>query len=120
MIKRLITLCSAFALAATQVQSAAAACTADQKEGVLAKCIPKDATFFQYVSIVLRDNTPYIVAAAVVIVVFSGVQYAAAMGTTGEQSKAKERIIGVVIGIIFFTLIRFILTLLSPTIQVAP
>jgi len=83
--------------------------------GVLISCI-KDTpspTFFDYLSAVLDQNSGYIVAAAVIIVVASGIQYMTAFGSSGEQTKAKQRIISVITGIIFFTLIRFAVSLFA-------
>jgi hypothetical protein len=84
------------------------------KPGVLVKCIPDNAGFFTYIDLVLTQNRSYIIAGAVIIVVFSGLQYILALGNAAEQTKAKQRITGIVIGVIFFTLIRFILSLLAP------
>jgi hypothetical protein len=90
------------------------ACASGERKGVLVGCIIENATFLQYINQVLRENTGFIIAAAVILVVASGVQYMIALGSSGEQTKAKQRITSIVLGIIFFTLLRFIISLLAP------
>jgi|GEM_PF-6880663 len=80
---------------------------------LLAGCLDPNATALQYIDAALTQNTGYIITAVVIIIVASGVQYMMALGSTGEQGKAKQRIVSVIIGIIFFTLIRFALSLLA-------
>ena len=103
-----------------EVAHAAATCNtaAGEKPGVLVDCTNPNDTFFQYLSKVLTQNNGYVIAIAVIIVVFSGVQYMLAFGNTSNQGKAKERIISVVIGIIFYTLIRFFLVILADGLSV--
>jgi len=88
-------------------------CSVPTRPGVLVGTVCPTDNFFQYIAKVLNENNGYIIAIAVIIVVFSGVQYMLAMGNTSNQGKAKERIVGVVIGIIFLTLVRFLLTILA-------
>lgn len=91
----------------------------DCEPGVLVKCKPEDGTnFLVYVAAILRDNTILIITIASLLIVFSGVQYMLAMGNSSEQAKAKQRIIGIVGGIIFFTLVQFTLTLLANDLNV--
>lgn len=66
-----------------------------------------------YMATLLRDNTILILTVASLLIVVSGVQYILAMGNSGDQAKAKQRIVGIVVGIIFFTLIQFTLTLIA-------
>ncbi len=86
-------------------------------KGVLVDCIPPNVSFFEYIGLVMKENTALLIAAAVILVVFSGVQYMLALGSTAGQGAAKQRIVGIVVGIIFFTLIRFILSILSPSLS---
>lgn len=81
--------------------------------GVLVKCVPPGG-FVAYANEVLAENSNYIYYAALVMVVFSGVQYMTS-GFSPEASKqAKNRIVGIVIsGLIFFILMENILRLLS-------
>lgn len=86
-------------------------------KGVLVDCIPPNTSFFGYLNLVMKNNTAILIAAAVILVVFSGVQYMLALGSTSGQTAAKQRIIGIVVGIIFFTLLRFTLSILSPSLN---
>lgn len=81
--------------------------------GVLVKCLPANSSFMAYMATLLRDNTILILTVASLLIVVSGVQYILAMGNSGDQAKAKQRIVGIVVGIIFFTLIQFTLTLIA-------
>lgn len=90
--------------------------TTDGKDGfsgVLVDCIPAGATFWTYLNLLLDQNGGLVIAAAVIYVVFSGVQYMLALGNTTNQVKAKTRIVSIVSGIILYTLIRFIIGLLA-------
>ncbi|HSI20189.1 MAG TPA: hypothetical protein VLA04_00560 [Verrucomicrobiae bacterium] len=66
-----------------------------------------------YISKILEENMPYVVLAAVILVVISGVQYMLAMGNSAGQGAAKTRIIGIISGIIFYFLIRYMIPLVS-------
>jgi len=88
-------------------------CPSGQSQTVLAGCVASNATFLQYVNAILNQNTAYIITVAVIIIVASGIQYMLALGSAGEQGKAKQRIVSVIVGIIFFTLIRFVLSLIG-------
>ena len=83
-------------------------------KGVLVDCVASGASFFYYIHRVIAQNTTLLIAAAIVLVVYSGVQYMLALGNSTGQGAAKQRIVGIIGGIIFFTLIRFVLSLLSP------
>jgi hypothetical protein len=86
-------------------------CLASTEGGVLISGQAKN--FSCYISLLLKQNMPYVILVAVVLVVISGVQYMLAMGNSSEQGKAKQRIVGTLIGIIFYTLISYILPLIS-------
>jgi hypothetical protein len=80
--------------------------------GVLVKCVPSGG-FISYANEVLAENGSYIYYAALVMVVFSGIQYMTS-GFSPEASKqAKGRIIGIISGLIFFILLGNILRLIS-------
>lgn len=92
----------------------------DEKRGVLTQYQVVESpdkkgtpVFTCYMRTFLKGNTTIIVTAAVALVVFSGAQYMLAMGNSTNQSKAKTRILGVVTGIIFLTLIQFILNIIG-------
>lgn len=104
---------SSFAHAATSTPDP---CTGGQP-GVLIKCIYPNTDFFGYASAFLDQYQTAIITAAAVLIVASGVQYMLAMGKSDQQAKAKQRIVGVLVGIIFFTLIHAIIVLLNPAAQ---
>jgi hypothetical protein len=66
-----------------------------------------------YLRVALRNNSALIVTVAVIIVVFSGIQYMLALGNSGNQAKAKQRIVAVITGVIFYTLITFFVTIIG-------
>lgn len=69
--------------------------------------------FDLYLGVLLTTLVPYILFVALIMIVFSGVQY---MGSalSGDATKAaKQRIGSVLIGVIFFFLIRLILNQIS-------
>ncbi|CAN5194498.1 hypothetical protein BH11PAT4_BH11PAT4_5950 [soil metagenome] len=72
-----------------------------------------DTSFNCYLRAFLSGNSALIVTVAVIIVVFSGIQYMLALGNSGTQAKAKQRIVSVVTGVVFLTLIRFFMGLLG-------
>lgn len=72
-----------------------------------------DKVFNCYLRVFLAGNSALIVTVAVIIVVFSGIQYMLALGNSGAQGKAKQRIVSVVTGVIFLTLIRFFLRIIG-------
>jgi hypothetical protein len=71
------------------------------------------SSFNCYLRAFLSGNSALIVTIAVIIVVFSGVQYMLALGNSGTQAKAKQRIVSVVTGVVFLTLIRFFIGLIG-------
>ena len=91
--------------------------TLHETAGVLIRCsIPNSVApnvFSCYVSSLLSQNMPYVLLIAVVLVVVSGVQYMMAMGAAAEQTKAKQRIVGLLSGVIFYVLIRYLVPLLA-------
>lgn len=83
--------------------------TATPYTGVLVKNVYPDSGFSGYVQAVLSENFPIIMLLALAMIVFSGVQYMAS-GFSPESSKqAKERIIGILAGLVFYLLISLIL-----------
>jgi hypothetical protein len=80
--------------------------------GVLIKGRIKDGEGFAcYVSVLLKDNMPYVLVIAILIIVASGIQYMFTGGAGAKQ--AKERIVGVLGGFIFYLLLRYILPLIA-------
>lgn len=88
-----------------------AACPDGVKPGVLTDCEPS-GTLAQYAKNVLEDNMGYIVLIAIVLIVFSGLHYMLSVGQAGEQTKAKQRITGILGGLAFYFIIEYIMKLL--------
>jgi hypothetical protein len=61
-----------------------------------------------YLVHLLADNMGYVMVIAIVLVVFSGIHYMTAMGQPAEQTKAKQRILGILGGVIFYFMITYI------------
>ena len=94
-------------LAMFQISSARA-------EGVLVdNPAATQGNFFKYVEMVLGQNSWVVLTGAAVLVVASGVQYMLAVGNASNQTKAKERVFGVMLGLVFYGGIILILRLLS-------
>jgi hypothetical protein len=70
--------------------------------------------FRTYLRIFLDQNFPLIILVAVVMVIVAGLQYMLSGFSAGEAGKAKQRIGGIIAGIVFYMLIRLILDLLQP------
>lgn len=70
-------------------------------------------TFPCYLELLLHDNIPYVLLAAIVLVIASGLQYMLAQGNPGEQGKAKQRIVGIIAGIVFYFLIQYLIPLVT-------
>ena len=79
--------------------------------GVLTKCAPS-GTLASYAGDILTDNMGYIILIAIVLIVFSGLHYMLAVGQAGEQTKAKQRVTGILGGLAFYFLIEYIMKLL--------
>ena len=78
-------------------------------QGVLVSGCTNNTTFPQYMDQIIRQISPLVLFVAVIAIAFSGVQYMFG-GVSPEQSKkAKQRIIGIVIGGIVFASVSFIL-----------
>lgn len=83
------------------------------KPGVLIGGQITSGGFPCYITVLLRNNMPYVILVAIILVVISGLQYMTAMGAPAEQGKAKTRILGVLAGVIFYFLIQYITPLLA-------
>lgn len=70
------------------------------------------STFSDYVDKFYATTVPIIITIAVLIIIYSGVQYISSGVTGGDNKAAKERISGVIWGLIFFVLIKYIAKLL--------
>lgn len=90
---------------------AANGCATNTPAGVLVA--HKQTTFGCYLNSILGDNMPYVILVAVVLVIASGIQYMIAQGVPGEQAKARTRILGILGGIVFYFLIRYLAPLIT-------
>lgn len=75
--------------------------------GVLVKgTVPNN--FEDYITAFYAATMPIIITIAVLMIIYSGVQYIAG-GVSPESGKAaKERITNIIIGLIFYTMLRYI------------
>lgn len=86
--------------------------------GVLVSHVPPEGSGLGcYLTYLLTDNMPYVILLAVVLVVLSGVQYMLAMGSSAEQGKAKTRILGILAGVIFYFLLRYLIPLIAGSVK---
>jgi len=106
-------------LATAAFVTSAGAALADIKEGncsprgVLTNC--PQTTFGDYIRAVLKDDMGYIVTAALLMIIYSGVEYMlSGIGSPDGQKKAKQRILGILSGVALLLLIDLILNQLAP------
>lgn len=66
-----------------------------------------------YLSYLLKENMPYVMFIALVLIVWSGIEYMLAGAGWAQQAKAKERITGIITGIICYFLITYFVSLLT-------
>ena len=79
--------------------------------GVLTQCAQPD--FAHYLDAILHDDMKYIILAAVIMIVFSGLQYMlAGAGSPDMQKKAKQRILGILSGVAMLMLVNLLASLL--------
>ena len=104
-------------LLTTQVASAATRTCEGATKGVLIECVTaaENGNIMAYLYQVLRQNSPYIIAFAVILVIWSGIEYMLANGNSSAQATARKRIVEIVIGIIFYTLIFFVIRVIGAT-----
>ncbi len=95
---------------------AAVTCTGGvtPKPGILVAGTCPDWTFWNYVSVLLGTDGigVYVLTAAVIMIVFSGVEYMMGANSDG-QKKAKERIRGILTGVAFYAVVLIVLRLIS-------
>lgn len=70
--------------------------------------------FEGYINAVLEKYFPFILFIAMIMIVFSGVQYMLSGFDPNAQKLAKQRILGILGGLIFYLLIQLILNQLLP------
>ena len=81
--------------------------------GVLVSCVSNDTTFSLYLSDFFSSNLDFIFILALVMIVFSGVQYMTSGFSTDASKQAKQRIIGIIGGVFFYFLTTLILKQIS-------
>ena len=87
------------------------ACANKVATGVLTECAV-NGDLNTYIADVLTQNMGYIILIAIVLIVFSGLHYMTSFGSPGEQTKAKQRIGGILGGLAFYFIITYIMKLL--------
>jgi hypothetical protein len=71
-----------------------------------------------YLTELLDHMMPWIFTIATVMIVYAGIQYMLSAVGGGEVKKAKERIIGILIGVAFYFLLRVIINQIGPNFNV--
>lgn len=92
----------------------APACT----PGVLVKCA--GLPFNQYLAELLTEQMPLILFVAVLMVVGSGVQYMLSGFSPEGAKQAKQRIVGILLGVAFLLLIQLLVKNITPSISIGP
>ena len=90
---------------------------ADCQAGVLVPGCVNNYDFKGYLVAFLTAQMPLLLFIAVLMVVASGVQYMLSGFTPDGAKKAKERISGILLGVIFLLLIRLLINNISPSIS---
>lgn len=72
-----------------------------------------ESGFDCYLNALLTQNMPYVILIALVLIIWSGIEYMLGGLSGGAPGKAKERIIAVLSGVAFYFLITYILNLLT-------
>lgn len=89
-------------------------CPSGQTPGVLVDCIDPDWDFKQYLDHILKADMKYILLVAIIMIVFSGIQYMlSGTGSPDLQKKAKERIFTILLGVAFLLLAQALVGQLS-------
>lgn len=73
----------------------------------------KHSPFGCYVEILFRENMKYVATVAIIYIIYSGIQYMLSGPDANNLAKAKQRILGVLGGLIFFYLIQYVPRLLA-------
>ena len=75
--------------------------------------------FDEYIQAVLKENFKYVLFIAFLMVVYSGVQYMLSGIANAEAQKlAKQRILGILAGLVFYILMQFLINLMVPNIGI--
>ena len=85
--------------------------TGQQDPGVLTKCAQDG--FQNYLSAFLHDNLSFIFLIALVMIVFSGLQYMNSGFSPDALKNARARILGILTGVIFLVLIELLVNQLG-------
>jgi hypothetical protein len=90
-------------------------CPSPALPGVLTKCT--QTSFSDYLDAIMNEVLPFILFIALIMIVASGVQYMTSGFSPEAQKLAKQRIVGVLSGVIFLFLLQFVLSQLSGSIS---
>ena len=97
-----------------------AATTCNKPNGVLLPndCVD-DLSFNQYLRKLLIQLIPLILFFAMIMIVYSGIQYMFSGFKPDQAGKAKQRIVGILIGVLFFLIISILIKQLSPELLIS-
>lgn len=86
--------------------------------GVLVKTCPTNLSFGQYLELLLKELIPLILFLAMIMIAWAGVQYMLSGFKPENATKAKQRIVGIVVGAVFLMSIGVIINWVSPDIKI--
>ncbi|MCC2631746.1 MAG: hypothetical protein K0S20_445 [Patescibacteria group bacterium] len=94
---------------------------ADGPNGVLVNGCVQKLGFIEYLTALLTQVMPLVFFIALIMIIWSGVQYMLSgfnPGQAGKQAgKAKERIVGILFGVAFFLVVGLLINQLAPDLQ---
>jgi hypothetical protein len=86
-----------------------------QPRGVLVSC--EQPNFWSYINAIMAENFPIIMFIALAMIVFSGVQYMNSGFSPDGAKAAKQRIGGILAGVVFYILLQMILNQITPDLR---
>lgn len=86
--------------------------------GVLTHCTQQNLS--DYLAAFFSDSLPYVLTICIVMVTASGVQYMLSGFSPDGNKKAKQRILGILGGLIFYFFITYLVSLIGNQIIVTP
>jgi hypothetical protein len=90
---------------------------ADGPNGVLVNGCVQEFGFIRYLTELLTQVMPLVFFIALIMIIWSGVQYMLSGFNPGQAGKAKERIVGILFGVAFFLVVGLLINQLAPDLQ---
>jgi small-conductance mechanosensitive channel len=90
---------------------------ADGPNGVLVNGCVQKLGFIEYLTALLTQVMPLVFFIALIMIIWSGVQYMLSGFNPGQAGKAKERIVGILFGVAFFLVVGLLINQLAPDLQ---